>query len=119
MSSDNVRKRVRDVIDNAERAMEHVGDMTFEQSVKTPMLYDACERCIMRLSEAAIKIGETIFAEIVPDVPFHKSRGMGNALRHDYDLVEEAVIFATVQNDLPRLADQCRAWLLANADDNS
>lgn len=63
---------------------------------------DATERCLQRLSEAAIKLGD--FAEKeMPDLDWRGIRGIGNALRHAYDQLEPKAIWAIIVNLLDPL----------------
>ncbi len=75
-------------------------DLTaFEEDRKT---YDAVERCLQRISEAASKLGD-LAPVLMPDQPWHKIRTFGNVLRHEYDLVEEGRLWEIVKTDLPGL----------------
>ncbi|WP_088309570.1 HepT-like ribonuclease domain-containing protein [Novosphingobium sp. B 225] len=109
MSSDDPRVGdwLRDIIDNAIAAENYVGSMNAEQFSADRMRIDAVERCLMRLTEAAIRLGEERLAQIVPDIPMHQIRGLGNMLRHAYDGIDPAVVWATVVEDLPKLRAAC------------
>jgi uncharacterized protein with HEPN domain len=96
-----------DIVENAQAAESYVAGLTFDQWKSEQMRIDAVERCLMRLTEAAIRIGETRMAEIVPDTPMHQVRGLGNLLRHAYDGVDPAVVWATVVDDLPVFRAAC------------
>ena len=63
---------------------------------------DACERCLSRISEAAVKPGA--FAEEM--FPAHNWRGIrdiGNILRHEYDQIETVNIWDVITINLPPL----------------
>jgi hypothetical protein len=51
---------------------------------RNPLVSDAVERCLQRISEAAAKLGDKA-PTLIPDQPWHKIRSFGNVLRHDYD----------------------------------
>jgi uncharacterized protein with HEPN domain len=53
----------------------------FEKDKKT---YDAVERCLERISEAAAKLGDLAPA-LMPDQPWQEIRALGNRLRHEYE----------------------------------
>jgi len=40
---------------------------------------------------------------LCPDTPWRNIRGLGNVLRHEYDLVESVRLWYVVQDDLPPL----------------
>ena len=63
---------------------------------------DAVERCLQRISEAAYKLGPYL-DDLYPDAPWKQARGIGNILRHKYDEIAEGLIWASIQDDVPRL----------------
>ncbi len=63
-------------------------DMDFVEFGKNRLVYDAVERCLERICEAAVKLDEQA-AVLMPDQPWHKFKSFGNVLRHGYDSIEE------------------------------
>ena len=113
MSSDDPRVAdwLRDIIDNAAAAESYVAGLSLDAFRANQMRIDAVERCLLRLTEAAIRIGEERMAAIIPDVPMHQMRGLGNLLRHAYDSIDPAVVWTTVIDDLPKLRAACEREL--------
>ncbi|MAF62979.1 MULTISPECIES: HepT-like ribonuclease domain-containing protein [Pseudomonadota] len=111
MSSDREQQRLRDIIENGEAAQAYLADLTVVEFARNQMLIDAVERCLQRITEAVVKIGEERFTVVAPDVSFHQIRGLGNRLRHEYDTLDEAVVYNTVHKSLPVLLARCRAAL--------
>jgi uncharacterized protein with HEPN domain len=107
VSSDRVRQRLTDVIENIDRIGDHVGAMSFAEFERDAKTIDAVERCLQRITEAVIKIGPERMGELAPGLPVEKVRGMGNVLRHDYDLINLGVIWVAVTDDLPELRAAC------------
>ena len=68
--------------------------------------YDAVQRCLERISEAAAKQGD-LAGTLVPGHPWHEIRALGNRLRHEYDLIREDRLWDIVQIDLPPLCSAC------------
>lgn len=62
----------------------------------------AVERKLLVISEAAIRTGD-VAAVLCPDQPWHKIRGLGNWIRHQYERIDLDSIWGTVQHDLPVL----------------
>jgi uncharacterized protein with HEPN domain len=88
-------------------------DLTaFEEDRKT---YDAVERCLERISEAAMKLGDMAF-HLMPDQPWQKIKSFGNVLRHEYDAIREDRLFEIVKINLPDLhaaaEEALRRWNL-------
>jgi uncharacterized protein with HEPN domain len=75
------------------------------------MRVDAIERCLQRITEAVIKIGPQRMAEIMPDLPAGKVRGMGNILRHHYDTLDAKTVWGTITEALPPLREACERAL--------
>ena len=69
------------------------------------------ERMFQILSEAAFRIGEH-GKTICPEIDWRGLRGMGNFLRHDYERVEDGVIWDAIHQDLPPL-EACARRALA------
>lgn len=107
---------LRDIIDNADAIARYVDGVEIKAFEADQMRVDAVERCLMRLTEAAIRIGPERMAEIVPELPMRQVRGLGNVLRHAYDLIDLRTIWDTVTRDVPALRAACAAALDARGD---
>ena len=103
MSSKDPNVRLNDIVDNAERIEEYVrglNETTFATDRKT---LDATERCLERIAEAVVKIGAERMLLIAPDLPVERVRGLGNMLRHAYDVVDYRILFDLIRDDIPAL----------------
>ena len=78
-------------------------ETAFGNDAKT---YDAVERCLERISEAAAKLGD-LGPSFMPDQPWQEIRALGNRLRHEYDAIREDRLWDIVQVDLSRLRAAC------------
>jgi uncharacterized protein with HEPN domain len=107
MSSSKEQDRLQDIVENAMFVAVYLADMTLEQFAANRMAADAIERCLQRITEAVIKIGAERMAIIAPEVPFHALRGLGNRLRHDYDMVDHEILYSAAKNDVPQLSARC------------
>jgi uncharacterized protein with HEPN domain len=74
----------------------------FESFRGDPKTIAAIERKLLVISEAAIRLGDEA-AVLCPDQPWHKIRGIGNWIRHQYERIDLEGIWETVQRDLPSL----------------
>ena len=70
---------------------------------------------LLTISEAAKRMGPGV-ETVCPGQPWHKIRGMGNWLRHQYDRIDLQSMWDTVTDDLPPLK---AAVLLALAREKS
>lgn len=110
MPSNRVRRRLQDILENAHAIAEYTRDMDSTAFAESRMVYDATERCMERICEAAAKLGE-MGPFLMPDQPWHKIRAFGNVLRHEYDNVEHDRLFEVVKTDLPGLLAACETAL--------
>jgi uncharacterized protein with HEPN domain len=108
LPSSEPKTRFRDIVENIDAIISYVGDMGQEQFIADRLRYDATERCLSRISEAAIKLG-MLAEELAPNQPWNDIRGLGNWLRHDYPNVIKTVIWKTVSRDLKPLRRDCEA----------
>lgn len=109
MPSERPRQRFQDIIDNIDnidRIDNYIAGLDlagFRQDQKT---IDAVERCLSRISEAAVKLGD-LAPQLVPEMPWADIRGIGNHLRHGYDAISIDRIWLTLRSDLPALRAAC------------
>lgn len=111
MLTERQRLRLEHIVENAERIAGYIAGFDFEKFASSPIVFDAVERCLARITEAAIRTGDEAMAEVAPDVPPHVYRGFGNALRHDYDQIDAHTIWLTATKDVPLLSEACRREL--------
>lgn len=102
MSSNKAPRRLQDIIDNAQAIFRYTEGMELTDFKENPLVYDAVERCLERICEAVVKLGEDAVV-LLPGQPSHKFRAFGNVLRHGYDQIDEGKLFDIVRNDLPSL----------------
>jgi uncharacterized protein with HEPN domain len=106
-SSDPIR-RLRDIVRNIDLIRDDVADRSFEAFAADRILQDAVMYRLLRVSEAATKLGERI-EDLVPGQPWRQIRAMGNVLRHEYDVVALDQIWLVVTRDLEPLVTACRS----------
>ena len=107
MATSNPERRFLDILDNINRIESHLRHLKpGELLEENPLVLDAVERCLQRISEAARKLDEQA-EELVPDFPWHDVRGIGNHLRHDYDELNMSIIKVVIKKELPPLRAAC------------
>ena len=102
MSSSKAPRRLQDIIDNAQSIFRYTEGMNLVKFEGNRLVYDAVERCLERICEAVVKLGEQA-PVLMPDQPWYKFKAFGNVLRHGYDAIDEDKLFDIVKNDLPSL----------------
>jgi uncharacterized protein with HEPN domain len=91
-----------DILDNISRVESYAAGLS-KQDVETDgRTRDAIERCLERICEAAVRLGDAALA-LMPQQPWHDIRGMGYWFRHAYDRVDLDTVWDAVGTDLPTL----------------
>jgi uncharacterized protein with HEPN domain len=102
LSSRLPRQSLKDILEAISRIESYTTGMDFEDFRQSPMVIDAVERNLQKISEAGIRLGEDATA-LCPGIPWHSVRGMGNWLRHQYDAIDLEIIWLTLVDKLPVL----------------
>lgn len=103
MPSKDPIQRFEDILANISRIENHTEGMNDQSAFEENYLvYDAVERCLERISEAAKRLGPDA-EELCPMIAWPHIRGLGNVLRHEYDKVERVRVWYMIQDDLPPL----------------
>ena len=108
MPSNRPRNRLEDVLDNIRQIESYTEGFTLERFQEHRMAQDAVERCLTRISEAAVKLGHILDSRYAT-IPWARIRTLGNVLRHAYDHVDARTVWAMVVDDLPPLRAACEA----------
>jgi len=109
LPSKDVYQRLADIIEYAERVTRYVAGRDRESFLADDMARDAVLRCLQCISEAAKKLGDEA-ERLMPNQPWKGIRGIGNPLRHDYDSIEDHLIWEAVLG-CPSLTNDCKAAL--------
>ena len=110
MPTENPARRLLDIIDNTQAILRYTCGMDADAFKESRLVYDAVERCLERISEAASKLGESA-PVLMPDQPWRDIRALGNRLRHNYDEISRGRLWEIVQGSLPALLAACEAAL--------
>lgn len=102
--------RLRDILENIESIQDYTRGLDLAGFLKSRITIDAVERCLSRISEAAAKIGP-VAEEILPGHDWRGIRGIGNRLRHEYDIITDAANWAIVMKRLPEMHSDIKAFL--------
>jgi uncharacterized protein with HEPN domain len=110
LPSEKPARRLEDIVENAQAALRYRAGMDEVAFEGNRLVYDAVERCLERISEAAAKLGE-LAPVLIPDQPWRDIRALGNRLRHDYDDISQDRLWDIVRNGLPSLCAACEVAL--------
>ena len=110
MPSKKPRQRLEDIVYNVDAILRYTAGMDEAAFTANGLVMDAVERCMSRISEAAVKLGDDAVRH-VPDQPWHSIRGLGNRLRHEYDVISPKDLWAIITDSLPSLRADCQSAL--------
>ena len=91
-----------DVLNAIEGVREAVGSASFEEFCGSRPMRRAVERELEIISEASRHIPENLKTE-EPSIPWREIAGIGNVLRHDYQVISNTVVWNVLQIHLPPL----------------
>ena len=95
MPSSRPRDRIEDILTNIASIESYTKGMDLTAFAADQKTQDAVERCLSRISEAVVKLGDR--PEMMePDQPWSNILGYGNRLRHAYDGVDPAEVMGIV-----------------------
>jgi uncharacterized protein with HEPN domain len=106
--SSNPRLTLGDIVENIDRILEYTNGMSEAAYRGDQKTIDAAERCLSRISEAAVKLGEEA-ERLAPGLRWSDIRGLGNHLRHGYRGISQAAIWQIIATELKPLRDSCIA----------
>jgi uncharacterized protein with HEPN domain len=112
-------QRARDVIAAVDDIAAFVDGMTEQAFVSDRKTQSAVEREMEKIAEACTKLlemqidmGRGRLEMLFPDIPWHKIRGFGNRLRHEYGRIEINAVWKTATGgDLAQIKAAMRTLL--------
>jgi uncharacterized protein with HEPN domain len=104
------RVRLDDILDAIIGIREAIGEADFTTYRVPRPIRRAVARKIEIISEASRRVPKRLKA-MEPGIPWHEIAGIGNVLRHDYEIIADAVASNVVQEHLPALEAAVRRML--------
>ncbi len=99
---------ITDIKESIARIEEYTRDFSFENFKDDHKTIDAVIRNFEIIGEAAANLPEE-FTEKYSEIPWGKIIGMRNKVVHEYFGVDPAIIWKTLQEDIPRLKEMLNA----------
>jgi uncharacterized protein with HEPN domain len=102
--------RLRDIVENGNAILAYTRGMNFEDFMGNRLVRVASERCLARVSEAAVKLG-SVTEDLFPHHRWPDIRGFANMLRHDYADILDEITWAIITPHLPPLLVELETFL--------
>jgi uncharacterized protein with HEPN domain len=118
MPSKNPAQRLSDIIDNVDAITAFAADLDFQAfRVERKTVY-AVVRALEIISEASRRLpGELLHRH--PEIDWAAIAAAGNVYRHEYEAVDEALIWHTIQHDLAALRNVAEEEFLHSQTDSN
>ncbi len=110
MPSKNPAQRLRDVLDNILAVEEFTAGMTFEEFVRDRKTAYAVTRALEIISEASRRLPDDLKARH-SSIEWAGVAAVGNIYRHAYEVVDDRLVWHSVQHDLGPLREVVQAEL--------
>ena len=91
-----------DILRSARAIRSYVEGVSRDDFLENPQLQDSVIRRIEIMGEASGRLSAA-FREEHPEIPWARIRGMRNRMIHGYDDIDMAIVWETVERDIPRL----------------
>jgi hypothetical protein len=110
---DKWKARIRHILESIEKIEAYTGEMDLGEFRSNSLVVDAVLRNFTIIGEAARNVPAEVTAAH-PELPWRLMQDMRNVLVHDYPGVDLAVVWRTIQEDLPPLVPLLRRILEQN-----
>ncbi|MFG0247553.1 MAG: DUF86 domain-containing protein [Phycisphaeraceae bacterium JB051] len=107
------RIRIQHMLDAAKQAISFADGFSQEQLVDDLKTTFALVKCIEIIGEAATHVTDET-QQAIPSVPWRIAKAMRNRLVHVYFDIDVNILWSTVTNDLPQLAELLEKALADN-----
>ena len=103
LPSNKLARRLSDIVENADFIASYIDGLQEKAFLADRKTQDAVERCLQRITEAAIRLGSEA-ERLTPGYPWKDVHGLGNRPRHEYDSIDAIQIWQVAPGELPVLA---------------
>jgi uncharacterized protein with HEPN domain len=110
MPSKSPVQRLRDIVDNIDAIRTFTAGMAFEDFARDRRTVYAVTRALEIVSEASRRLPDDLKSR-QPGIDWQAVAAAGNVYRHEYEVVDNALVWHTVQHGLTALWEACEAEL--------
>lgn len=102
MAERSIRERLQDIRDALLKIERFLSGKSFEDFCSDDMMHDAVVRNLEIISEASRYVPANLKARAA-HIAWREIADFGNVLRHGYEVVNDSILWSTVERDLPIL----------------
>ena len=107
---------IQKIINYINEVKEYVDGMTTEKFLKDKKTITACAFSVSQVGELAKEISEETQAKYT-NIPWQAIKGMRNKIVHDYENIDLAVLWGTIEKSLPELKNSLEKILFENVEE--
>jgi uncharacterized protein with HEPN domain len=100
----NPGQRLRDILENIDAIRAFAAGMTFEDFVLDRKTVYAVTRALEIISEASRRLPDELKSRH-PGIDWPAVAAAGNVYRHEYEVIDDALVWHTIQHELAELRD--------------
>lgn len=104
MPSKNPVQRLSDILDNIRAISEFTTGMTFDTYISDLKTVYAVTRALEIISEASRRLPDDL-KQRHPEIDWAGVAAAGNIYRHEYDVVDDALVWHTIRHELEPLRE--------------
>jgi uncharacterized protein with HEPN domain len=106
----NPGQRLRDIVENIDAIQVFTAGITFQDFVLDRKTVYAATRALEIISEASRRLPDELKSRH-PGIDWPAVAAAGNIYRHEYEVIDDAFVWHTIQHDLAELRDLSEAEL--------
>ncbi len=110
MPSKDPAQRLRDILENIDSIRFFTTQMDFAGFTRDPKTVYAVTRALEIISDASRRLPDEL-KQRHPEIDWVAVAAAGNVYRHEYESVDDAIIWRTVEHDLVALREVAAAEL--------
>jgi uncharacterized protein with HEPN domain len=107
---------IQKIINYINEVKEYVGDMTTDDFLKDKKTMTACAFSVSQVGELAKEVSAETQTKY-NNIPWQAIKGMRNKIVHDYENIDLAVLWGTIEKSLPELKTNLEKILFENTED--
>lgn len=110
MTDRSARERLLDIANAVAKIERFLAGKSFEDFCSDDLVHDAVVRNLEIVSEASRHVPAELKAKVT-HIAWREVADFGNVLRHGYEVVNDSILWSTIERDLPILKVVVRALL--------
>ena len=110
------RVTIQKIINYINEIKQYIGNMTAIEFLEDKKTMTACAFSVSQIGEIVKEISEDVQSKYM-DIPWIAMKGMRNKIVHDYENVDSAVLWGTIEKSLPELKIKLEKILFENPDE--